>query len=107
MPLVDKGAVLASSVLPCKAGQVAGNVAQGAGVVTSIVQQLQSQSGSALPPAEAQKQATLATAVAIDDHEERMKMLEAALAALQKGSSGQTGQAGQSSQTGQPGASGQ
>jgi hypothetical protein len=100
VPIVDKGAVIAAGVLPGKAGQVAGDVAQGAGVVTSVVQQIQSQSGSALTPEEAQQQATLATAVAVDDHEERMKVLEAALAALQAGGSAKGGQAGQSSASG-------
>lgn len=104
---VDKGAAIASGVLPGKAGQVAGEVAQSAGVVTSVVQQIQSKAGSELPPEEAQKQATLATAVAIDDHEERMKALEAAIQALHSGSSGQTAQSGSSAQSGQTGGAGQ
>ncbi|MFL6255670.1 MAG: hypothetical protein ACJ74T_11710 [Pyrinomonadaceae bacterium] len=106
---VDQFAPVAAGVLPGKAGQVAGDVAQGAGVVTSIVQQIQSKSGSDLSPEEAQQQATLATAVAVDDHEERMKALEAELAALraaQGGQAGQTGTAG-SGQTGTPGQTGQ
>src|SRR5215210_1879167 len=82
VPIVDKGAVIASGVLPGKAGRVAGQVAEGAGVVTSVVQQIQGKSGAELTPEEAQKQATLATAVAVDDHEERVKALEAQLAAL-------------------------
>ncbi|MFL6333167.1 MAG: hypothetical protein ACJ754_07465 [Pyrinomonadaceae bacterium] len=99
VPLVDKGAVIASGVLPGKAGQVAGNVAQGVGVVTSIVQQIQAQAGSTVSPEEAQKQATLTTAVAVDDHEERVKALEAELAALRAALGGQTGQAGTSGQS--------
>ena len=110
VPIVDKGAVIASGVLPGKAGQAAGNVAQGAGVVTSIVQQIQGQSGTALSPEEAQRQATLTTAVAVDDHEERVKALEAELAALraaQGGQAGQAGTSGQSGTSGQTGTSGQ
>lgn len=106
---VDKGAAIASGVLPGKAGKVAGQVAEGAGVVTAVVQQIHAKSGTDLPPEEAQKQATLATAVAVDDHEERMKALEAELAALRAGSAAQGGQAGQSGQSGstkQAGASG-
>lgn len=114
---VDKGAAIAASVLPGKAGQVAGTVGQGAGVVTAVVQQIQAKSGNQLPPEEAQKQATLATAVAVDDHEERVKALEAQLAELRAAqggpaaesseSSAQTGLAGQmgksSSKSGQSG----
>ncbi len=106
VPIVDKGAAIASTVLPGKAGQVAGDVATASGVVTSVVQQIQSQSGAALSPEEAQQQATLATAVAVDDHEERVKALEAELTALraalgggQAGSSGASGQAGPTGQT--------
>ena len=102
VPIVDKGAVIASSVLPGKAGQVAGQVAGGVGVVTSIVQQLQSQAG---PSEEGQKQATLATAVAVDDHEERVKALEAQLAALRAALGGQSGASGTSGQTGASGQS--
>lgn len=82
---VDKGAALASKasgVLPGKAGQVAGHVAQEAGVVTAVVQQIQAKAGDVLPQEEAQKQATLATAVAVDDHEERLKELEGLVKAL-------------------------
>jgi len=105
---VDKGATIEASVLPRKAGQVAGGVAQASGVVTAVVQQIQSKSGAELPPEEAQKQATLATAVAVDDHEERMKALEAELAALRAAAAqgGQAGQAGQAKPAGQSGASG-
>jgi hypothetical protein len=107
---VDKGAAIAAGVLPGKAGQIAGDVGQGAGVVTAVVQQIQAKSGTQLPPEEAQKQATLATAVAVDDHEERVKALEAELAALRGGSSAQGGQSagspGQSGSAGQPGQSG-
>jgi hypothetical protein len=118
VPIVDKGAVIASGVLPGKAGQVAGQVAQGAGVVTTIVQQIQAQAGSSVSPEEAQQQATLATAVAVDDHEERVKALEAQLAALRgalggepadAGTSGQSevsGGSGESPQTGQTGPGG-
>lgn len=112
---VDQFAPVAASVLPGKAGQVAGDVAGASGVVTSIVQQIHAQSGSDLSPEEAQQQATLATAVAVDDHEERMKALEAELASLraaQGGQAGQTGtsgsgQSGTSGQTGQSGSPGQ
>jgi len=104
---VDKGAAIAAGVLPGKAGQIAGDVGQGAGVVTAVVQQIQAKSGTALPPEEAQKQATLATAVAVDDHEERVKALEAELAALKTGgSSAQSGQAGASGTSGGSGQSG-
>ena len=91
-------------------------MAQGAGVVTSIVQQIQSKAGSDLSPEAAQQQAALATAVAVDDHEERMKALEAELAALraaqgrptgQTGASGQSGTSGPSGQSGTSGTSGQ
>jgi len=98
---VDKGAAIASGVLPGKAGKIAGQVAQGAGVVTAVVQQIHAKD---LPPEEAQKQATLATAVAVDDHEERMKALEAELAALRAGSAAQGAQSGQSGSTKQAGA---
>jgi len=117
---VDQFAPVAAGVLPGKAGQVAGNVAQASGVVTSIVQQIQAQSGAGLSPEEAQQQATLTTAVAVDDHEERMKALEAELAALRaargggqtapsgpSGTSGQTGTPGQAGTSGQTGTSGQ
>lgn len=100
VPIVDKGAVIASAVLPGQAGQVAGGVAQGAGVVTVVVQQIQSKSGTDLSPEEAQQQATLATAVAVDDHEERVKALEAELAALRAAQSGQSAQGGQAGQSG-------
>jgi len=79
---VDKGAAIAAATLPGKSGRVAGDVAQTAGVVTAVVQQLQSKPAAEVPPAEAQKQATLATAVAVDDHEERVKELEKALQEL-------------------------
>ncbi len=107
VPIIDKGAVIASTVLPGKAGQVAGGVAQGAGVVTTIVQQIQAQSGTSVSPEQAQQQATLATAVAVDDHEERVKALEAELAALRAAQGGQTGQAGTTGQSGTAGTSGQ
>ena len=106
MKNVDQFAPVAAQVLPGKAGQVAGDVATTSGVVTSIVQQLQSQSGADLTPEEAQKQATLATAVAVDDHEERMKALEAELAALRAAQGGQAGPAGASGPTGPSGTSG-
>lgn len=89
---VDKGAAIASAasgIIPGKAGQVAGQVAgevtQGSGVVTAVVQQIQAKGGSELPPEEAQKQATLATAIAVDDHEDRLKQLENILKGLQAG----------------------
>ena len=106
VPVVEQFAPVASAVLPGKAGQVAGGVAQGAGVVTSIVQQIQSKAGSDLSPEDAQQQATLATAVAVDDHEERMKALEAELAALRAARGGQAGQTGQTGTSGQAGTSG-
>jgi hypothetical protein len=99
---VDKGAAIASAALPGKAGQIAGEVAMGSGVVTAVVQQIQSKPASELPPAEAQKQATLATAVAVDDHEDRIKELEATIKGLQSNSpAGQGSQAGQGTQAGQ------
>ena len=112
---VDKGAAIAaaaSGVLPGKAGQVtgqvAGGVAQGAGVVTAVVQQIQSKPASELPPQEAQKQATLATAVAVDDHEDRLKELEAIIKGLQsKTSAVQGSQAGQGTPAGQGSQAGQ
>lgn len=106
---VDKGAAIAASTLPGKAGQIAGDVGQGAGVVTAVVQQIQSQPASEVPPAEAQKQATLATAVAVDDHEDRIKQLEQTIQQLQANQSGQTGagQTGTSSQSQTSGGSGQ
>ena len=103
---VDQFAPVAAGVLPGKAGQVAGTVATTSGVVTSIVQQIQSKSGADLSPEEAQQQATLATAVAVDDHEERMKALEAELAALRAAQGGQAGQAVTSGQTATPGQTG-
>lgn len=112
---VDKGAAIAaaaSGAIPGKAGQVtgkiAGEVTQGSGVVTAVVQQIQSKGGSELPPEEAQKQATLATAVAVDDHEDRIKELEALLKSLQSNSAaGQGAQAGQGTQAGGGSAAGQ
>ena len=105
---VDKGAALASSALPGKAGQVAGDVAQGAGVVTAVVQQIQSKPAAELPPQEAQKQATLATAVAVDDHEDRIKELEAIIQSLQSNSpAGQGSQAGQGTKAGEGSQAGQ
>jgi hypothetical protein len=99
---VDKGAAIASAALPGKAGQIAGEVGQGAGVVTAVVQQIQSKPASEIPPAEAQKQATLATAVAVDDHEDRIKELEAIIKGLQSNSpAGQGSQAGHGTQAGQ------
>jgi hypothetical protein len=80
---VDKGAAIAAATLPGKAGQIAGEVGQTAGVVTAVVQQIQAKPASELPPEEAQKQATLATAVAVDDHEERVQDLEQKIQALQ------------------------
>ena len=73
---VDKGAAIAAASLPGKSGKIAGEVAQGAGVVTAVVQQIQAKPASELAPADAQKQATLATAVAVDDHEQRILDLE-------------------------------
>jgi len=119
---IETVAPVAAGVLPGKAGQVASNVATTSGVVTSIVQQLQAQSGADLTPEEAQQKATLATAVAVDDHEERVKALEAELASLraalaaqsgpavtsgQAGASGPAGTSGESEQTSGSGASGQ
>lgn len=80
---VDKGAAIAAATLPGKAGRIAGDVGQTAGVVTAVVQQIQGKPESELPTAEAQKQATLATAVAVDDHEERVQDLEQKVQALQ------------------------
>jgi hypothetical protein len=80
---VDKGAAIAAATLPGKAGKIAGEVGQGAGVVTAVVQQIQSKPESEISTADAQKQATLATAVAVDDHEERVKELEQTVQVLQ------------------------
>ncbi|MCA1593151.1 MAG: hypothetical protein LC754_10965 [Acidobacteria bacterium] len=80
---IDKGAVIAAATLPGKSGQVAGDVAQTAGVVTAIVQQIQAKPASEVAPAEAQKKATLVTAVAVDDHEQRMLELEKTIQQLQ------------------------
>jgi hypothetical protein len=110
VPIVNQAMTIAqvgSAVLPGKAGHVAGEVAAGSGVVTSIVQQIHAQAGADLTPEEAQQQATLATAVAVDDHEERVKALEAELAALRAAQGGQTGQAGTSGQSGTAGTTGQ
>ena len=96
VPIIDQFAPTAAAMLPGQAGKVAGGVAQASGVVTSIVQQIHAQSGADLAPEEAQQQATLATAVAVDDHEERMKALEAELAALRAEKGGQSGTPGQS-----------
>lgn len=106
---VDKGAAIAaaaSGMIPGKAGQVtgkiAGEVTQGSGVVTAVVQQIQSKGGSELPPEEAQKQATLVTAVAVDDHEDRLKELETLVKSLQSNvPAGQETQAGGGTQAGQ------
>jgi hypothetical protein len=102
---VDKGAAIAASTLPGKAGQIAGDVGQATGVVTAVVQQIQSKPASELPPEEAQKQATLATAVAVDDHEERIKELEQIIQQLQSKQSGQSG-ASQTGAASQPSTSG-
>ena len=102
---VDQGAAIAGSVLPGKAGDVAKEV----GVVTSIVQQIQSAPTTGATTEEAQKNATLVTAVAVDDHEQRMQQLEQTIQALQEalaasksqpsgGSAGQT--TGQTTETG-------
>jgi hypothetical protein len=105
---VDKGAAIASTALPGKAGEVAGEVAMGSGVVTAVVQQIQSKPANELPPVEAQKQATLATAVAVDDHEDRIKELEATIKGLQSNSpAGQGSQAGQGTQAGEGSQAGQ
>lgn len=105
---IDKGAAIAAAAsgsIPGKAGQVTGQVAgevtQGAGIVTTVVQQIQSKGGSELPPEEAQKQATLVTAVAVDDHEDRLKKLENILKGLQTvAGAAQGSQAGQGTQAG-------
>jgi hypothetical protein len=118
---IDKGAAIAAAAsgsIPGKAGQVtgqvAGDVTQGAGVVTAVVQQIQAKSGSEVPPEEAQKQATLVTAVAVDDHEDRLKQLEnilkgvqAVAGAAQGTQAGQGSQAGQGTQAGGGSAAGQ
>jgi hypothetical protein len=105
---VDKGAAIASASLPGKAGQVAGEVAMGSGVVTAVVQQIHSKPASELPPEEAQKQGTLVTAVAVDDHEDRIKELEATIKALQSNSqAGQGSQSGQGTQAGEGSQAGQ
>jgi hypothetical protein len=92
---IDKGATIASGVLPGKPGEVAKEV----GVVTSIVQQIQTNPAPDQTPEEAQKNATLVTAVAVDDHEQRLLQMEktiqdlqAALAAAQSKQGESTGQ---------------
>jgi len=90
---VDKGAAIAAVALPGKPGQVAGDVQQTVGVVTAVVQQIQSKPGSEVSPAEAQKQATLATAVAVDDHEQRVLELEKTVQDLQAQQSRRVGKA--------------
>ncbi len=86
---IDKGAAIAAATVPGKPGEVAQTV----GVVTTIVQQIQEKPASGAAPAQqqAQQEATLVTAVAIDDHEQRMLEMEktiqelrAALAAQSK-----------------------
>jgi uncharacterized protein YceH (UPF0502 family) len=89
---VDKGAAIAAATLPGKSGRIAGDVAQTAGIVTAVVQQIQSKPESEVAPAEAQKQATLATAVAVDDHEQRVKELEQTVQELQAKLASQGGQ---------------
>lgn len=89
---VDKGAAIAAATLPGKSGQVAGEVEQTAGVVTSIVQQIHTDAGSDVAPVQAQKKATLVTAVAVDDHEERILELEKTVQQLQSQLSGQQSQ---------------
>lgn len=98
---IDKGAAIAATTLPGKSGQVAGDVAQGAGIVTAIVQQIQSKPATDTSPDDAQKQATLVTAVAVDDHEQRMLEMEKTIKDLQAKLSGQSGQQGQSGTSGQ------
>jgi hypothetical protein len=97
---VDKGAAIAGGVLPGKAGDVAKEV----GVVTSIVQQIQSTPTTGATPEEAQKNATLVTAVAVDDHEQRMQQLEQTIQELQAklaaAGSQQGGSVGQTTGTG-------
>jgi hypothetical protein len=98
---VDQGAAIAGSVLPGKAGDVAKEV----GVVTTIVQQIQSKATTGGTTEEAQKNATLVTAVAVDDHEQRMQKLEQTIQALQDAlaatkSQPQEGSTGQATDTG-------
>lgn len=100
---VDEGAAIAST-LPGPPGAAAGSVSQTLGVVTAVVQQIHSKPESELPPAEAQKQATLATAVAVDDHEQRVQELEKMVAQLQAQLAAQGGPAPAQPQ-GQPPAS--
>ncbi|HWS54113.1 MAG TPA: hypothetical protein VN228_08305 [Pyrinomonadaceae bacterium] len=99
---VDKGAAIAAATLPGQPGQIAGNVSQTLGVVTAVVQQIQSKPESELPPEEAQKQATLATAVAVDDHEQRLLEMEKLVAQLQAQLAAQQGGQSQAQPQGQP-----
>ncbi|HEX8651642.1 MAG TPA: hypothetical protein VF708_12445 [Pyrinomonadaceae bacterium] len=94
---VDKGATLAGDVLPGKAGDVAKDV----GVVTSIVQQIQSSPAAGTTPAEAQKNATLVTAVAVDDHEQRLLQMEQTIQELQAALAAAKSQTAGGSTTGQ------
>lgn len=95
---VDKGAAIAAATLPGRPGAVAGEVEQTAGVVTAIVQQLHAQSGPAGAGAAAQKDATLVTAVAVDDHEQRLLDMEKTIQELQAKLASQSGQPGQTGQ---------
>ncbi|HKP71706.1 MAG TPA: hypothetical protein VJT82_02145 [Pyrinomonadaceae bacterium] len=99
---VDKGAAIAAASLPGKAGTIAGEVGQTAGVVTAIVQQIQAKPEAEIPATDAQKNATLVTAVAVDDHEERIKELEQMIQNLRSQQGGQPSPSGQSGQTGTP-----
>ena len=94
---VDKGATIAGGVLPGKAGDVAKDV----GVVTSIVQQIQSSPAADTTPVEAQKNATLVTAVAVDDHEQRLLQMEQTIQELQAALAAAKSQTSGSSTTGQ------
>ena len=100
---VDKGATLAGDVLPGKAGDVAKDV----GVVTSIVQQIQSTpAAGSTTPEEAQKNATLVTAVAVDDHEQRLLQMEQTIQELQAALAAAKSQTPGGSTTGQATATG-
>lgn len=90
---VDKGAAIAAATLPGKSGQIASEVEQTSGVVTNIVQQIQSKPASEQTAEEAQKNATLVTAVAVDDHEDRIKTMEQTIQNLQSQLANQSKQA--------------
>ena len=80
---VDKGAAIAAATLPGKAGQVAGEVGETAGVVTAVVTD-SIEAASEVPPAESAETSDARHSVAVDDHEERVQELEKTIQQLQR-----------------------